>query len=206
MKSIVWGFVIALFLWFIMFSPYTAQKVNFWAVMFISGLILSAYSFFHLKNQFNSLFKFDFRQVLLGLVSAVFLYLVFWVGKYLSLAIFDFSANQISSVYATKQGTPLWLISFLLLFIIGPAEEIFWRGFILNKLIEQKQNPYLSLLFATFLYSFVHIWALNIMLLIAAFVCGLFWGFLFIKYKSLVPVIISHSLWDFAVFVLFPFS
>ncbi|MGC9077514.1 MAG: CPBP family intramembrane glutamic endopeptidase [Candidatus Kapaibacteriota bacterium] len=206
MKSIVWGFVIALFLWFIMFSPYTAQKVNFWAVMFISGLILSAYSFFHLKNQFNSLFKFDFRQVLLGLVSAVFLYLVFWVGKYLSLAIFDFSANQISSVYATKQGTPLWLISFLLLFIIGPAEEIFWRGFILNKLIEQKQNPYLSLLFATFLYSFVHIWALNIMLLIAAFVCGLFWGFLFIRYKSLVPVIISHSLWDFAVFVLFPFS
>ncbi|MFN3270639.1 MAG: lysostaphin resistance A-like protein, partial [Candidatus Kapaibacteriota bacterium] len=94
----------------------------------------------------------------------------------------------------------------LLLFVIGPAEEIFWRGFIFTKLNEIRNKPYVNLFWATLLYTFVHIWALNLMLLIAAFVCGLFWGYLFLRNKSLVPVIISHSLWDFAVFVLFPLN
>ncbi|ROL56972.1 CPBP family intramembrane metalloprotease [Bacteroidetes/Chlorobi group bacterium Naka2016] len=206
MKRIVVGVFIAIVLWFIMFSPFTAREVNFWAVMFLAGIILSAYSIGNLKNQFKEFLNFNFRHILVGIFSTVVLYLVFFVGKYISVALFDFSQNQISSVYSTKQGTPLWVISLLLLFVIGPAEEIFWRGFIFTKLNEIRNKPYANLLWATLLYTFVHIWALNLMLLIAAFVCGLFWGYLFLRYKSLVPVIISHSLWDFAVFVLFPLN
>lgn len=206
MKRIVVGIFIALVLWFIMFSPFTAREVNFWAVMFLAGIILSAYSIGNLKNQFKELLNFNFRHILVGIFSAFVLYLVFFVGKYISIALFDFSQNQISSVYTTKQGTPLWVISLLLLFVIGPAEEIFWRGFIFTKLNEIRNKPYVNLFWATLLYTFVHIWALNLMLLIAAFVCGLFWGYLYLRNKSLVPVIISHSLWDFAVFVLFPLN
>ncbi|MGQ9819808.1 MAG: hypothetical protein ACUVQ1_07795 [Candidatus Kapaibacteriales bacterium] len=50
MKTIFSGIAIAIFLWFIMFSPWTAQKVNFWAVMLIAGILLSSYSFLNDKE------------------------------------------------------------------------------------------------------------------------------------------------------------
>ena len=50
----------------------------------------------------------------------------------------------------------------------------------------------------------MHIITFNFMLVVAALVCGIFWGWIYKKEKSLVPIIISHALWDFTVFVLFP--
>ncbi|MCX7908443.1 MAG: CPBP family intramembrane metalloprotease [Ignavibacteria bacterium] len=206
MNKVIIGFFIALMFWFIMFSPITAQKVNFWAVMFFAGLVLSVYSIFSLKDQIKKLMIFNYKHLAIGVISAILLYFIFYIGRNVSINLFEFSSQQISSVYSTKQGTPIWLISVLLIFIIGPAEEIFWRGFIQTKIVELTGKPFLSIILATILYTIVHIWAFNTILLIAAFVCGLFWGIMFNKYNSLVPVIISHSLWDFTVFVLFPFN
>jgi membrane protease YdiL (CAAX protease family) len=42
------------------------------------------------------------------------------------------------------------------------------------------------------------------MLFLAALICGLFWGALFKRYRSVWPVLISHALWDVAIFLLFP--
>jgi hypothetical protein len=43
------------------------------------------------------------------------------------------------------------------------------------------------------------------MLVLAAAVCGLFWGVLYLRTGSILLVAVSHTLWDIAVFVLFPF-
>jgi membrane protease YdiL (CAAX protease family) len=42
-------------------------------------------------------------------------------------------------------------------------------------------------------------------LLAAAALCGLFWGAMLLRYRSVWPGLISHALWDVAAFVLFPF-
>ncbi len=206
MISIFIGIVIAFGFWFVMFSPYTAQKVNFWAVMFLAAVTLSTYSFLSLKKKLFKLLNVNLRFIILGLFFAILLYFIFFFGKFLVSNLFDFSQRQIAAVYLTKENTPAWIISLLLLFVIGPAEEIFWRGFVLTKLREFQNRPYVNLLVSTFLYTMIHIWAFNFMLLVAAFVCGLFWGYIYLRYKSLVPGIISHSLWDYLVFILFPFS
>lgn len=206
MRQIFWGILIATLFWFIMFYPFTAQKVNFWAVMFLATFTLGSYSFLSYRKELKNLLKINSTHIFVGVVSAIILYFIFFFGKFITNFLFGFSQTQIQSVYSTKGSTPLWLISILLLLVIGPAEEIFWRGFVLGKLNELNNKPHLNLFISTLLYTFVHIWALNFMLLIAAFVCGLFWGYIFIRYKSLVPGIISHSLWDFAVFILFPFA
>ena len=44
------------------------------------------------------------------------------------------------------------------------------------------------------------------MLLLAAFVLGAHWSYLFWRFKSLVPGLVSHIVWDVAIFVLFPVS
>ncbi|MCX6145762.1 MAG: CPBP family glutamic-type intramembrane protease, partial [Candidatus Kapabacteria bacterium] len=56
------------------------------------------------------------------------------------------------------------------------------------------------------LYMLVHIWAMNPMLLLAALVLGLHWGYMYYKFGSLIPGIISHSLWDTIIFVILPIS
>lgn len=200
------GFTIALFFWFLMFSPITAQKINFWAVMSAATLSLILYTFFTNWKQIKLLFRFEIRHIRIGILSAIFLYLFFFVGHLISTNLFGFAKEQIINVYSTKEGTSLLVISILLLLLIGPAEEIFWRGFIQAQIYSKLVKPLPSILISTLLYTLVHIWSLNLMLLIAAFLCGLFWGFIFYRYKSLVPVIISHSLWDFAIFILLPLS
>ncbi|HHX51710.1 MAG TPA: CPBP family intramembrane metalloprotease, partial [Clostridia bacterium] len=44
----------------------------------------------------------------------------------------------------------------------------------------------------------------NLVLIIAALVAGMLWGFLYWKSKNLVPCIVSHCLWTVSIFLLVP--
>lgn len=204
MKKVYIGIGIAIIFWFIMFSPWTAQKINFWAVMFIAGMVLTAYSLTFDKTTLLKQLTFTKKSFLLGVISAVVLYLLFYLGNIIFSFFIELTKDQISKVYLTKEKTSPIIISFLLLFVIGPAEEIFWRGFIQENILQKTKNPLSAIVLTTIIYTLVHIWAFNPMLLLAALVCGFFWGFLYYRYQSLSLVIISHSLWDFWIFILFP--
>ena len=54
------------------------------------------------------------------------------------------------------------------------------------------------------LYMIVHLISLNPMLLVAALVCGLYWGAIRQWRGSVVPGLLSHILWDITIFVLLP--
>jgi membrane protease YdiL (CAAX protease family) len=86
---------------------------------------------------------------------------------------------------------------------IGPAEEIFWRGLVQQRL-ETRLGRWGALATASILYAAVHAWSMNLMLVAAALLCGLAWGFLFARTRNLWPCIISHAIWDVAIFVAFP--
>lgn len=206
MRKILFGIAIAIFLWFIMFSPWTAQIINFWAVMFIAGILLSSYSFLNDRAILLKKFHSTSQTFTFGLLSAILLYLVFFLGNFFIKILFEASKHQVSSIYTIKSGSSTLLISFLLLFVIGPAEEIFWRGFIQENLQFLTKKSSISIILTTVIYTLVHIWALNPMLLIAAMICGLFWGYLYYRYQSLSLVIVSHSIWDFLIFIVFPLN
>jgi membrane protease YdiL (CAAX protease family) len=93
----------------------------------------------------------------------------------------------------------------LLLFVIGPAEEIFWRGYVQQRL-GKRFSVAGSMIIATAVYTLVHIASFNFMLIMAAMVCGAFWGLMYCWNKNLLPLIISHALWDVSVFILFPIA
>lgn len=202
------GFLIAATLWFVMFSPWTSHLVNFWWTMAASGVILSCYA---LKFDLNwkerlipgSLKEWG-KQIALGIGLAVVLWCVFWVGDKLSQMMFDFARPQVDTIYGMKGDMPSWLIAILLLFVIGPAEEIFWRGFLQESF--KKYGLWAAFFIALAGYSFVHIWSFNFMLFCAAGVCGFCWGFLYRVFPQWFPaLVISHALWDAAAFVFFPF-
>jgi membrane protease YdiL (CAAX protease family) len=149
------------------------------------------------------LYYFEPKYILIGLVSAAILYLVFFTGDIVSKLIIPFADKQVVGVYSNKSLLNPVIIGLLLLFVIGPAEEVFWRGFVQDTLAE-KFGENKGWIFASLIYGGVHIVAMNFMLFMAALICGLFWGWIFKKYKSVWPGLISHALWDLTIFVLLP--
>ena len=145
------------------------------------------------------------RKIWLGLLAAALLYGIFWLGNLLARALFSFAAGGIASVYGFKSGTSVVRVGLLIGLLIGPGEELIWRGAIQRALTE-RLGSVRGLLVATVLYAAVHLSSGNPMLILAALVCGFFWGYLYQRTGSLLLVIISHTAWDLTVFLFLPFS
>jgi membrane protease YdiL (CAAX protease family) len=144
------------------------------------------------------------KSAVLGLVSAALLYLVFMGAGALARQIMGFASDQIDAVYTLKTGRSTWLMATLIALVIGPGEEIFWRGYLQRKLHSRYGVPGSAI--AILAYAGAHIASLNLMLIAAALVCGIFWGVLYVRFKSIWLNIISHVAWDLAVFLLLPLS
>lgn len=193
----------AAILWTIMFSPWTAPHVNFWIMMTCSGLTLTLYSTWAEPRWWKDV-KFDLQNIVAGVLIAVVLWGVFWVGDRLSSLMFDFARPQVDMIYGMKAGENPWVLTALMLFIIGPAEEIFWRAYI-QKNLSRRWNPNVGFVLTTLVYSLVHISKFNFMLIMAAAVAGFVWGLAYRFFpEKLGAIIISHALWDCAVFIWFP--
>lgn len=209
MKRLVISVCLAALLWFLMFSPWTAPLLNFWWAMTASACILIALSTLAQRRDGGSSVLsqftiFNFKEVLLGIGIAVVLWFVFFVGDKVSQWMFDFARPQVNLIYDMKTGNQPWLIALLLLFIIGPAEEIFWRGYIQRQL-SQRWSPNVSFLVTTAIYTAVHLPSGNFMLVMAAMVCSVAWGGLYRLMPQHFPaIVLSHALWDAAAFVWFP--
>lgn len=199
----------AALLWFYMFSPWTQGRPSFWLVMTVSALILTGLGLAFTPDR-KTLSKVEkpLLQLLGGILLAFALWGVFWVGDKLSALMFSFARPQVDNVYAMKEGFPTWLIAILLLVLIGPAEEFFWRGYVqrtLSGLLGGKHARDYAFLITAGIYALVHIWSFNFMLVMAALVAGAVWGLVYrLCPKALFALIVSHALWDVLVFVLMP--
>lgn len=194
---------LAAVLWFVMFSPWTAPHVNFWVMMTFSGLTLTTYSTWASPGWWKDI-RLDLSNILLGVMLAAVLWGIFWIGDKLSSLMFDFARPQVDMIYGMKEGENPWVLTALMLLIIGPAEEIFWRGY-LQKSFSKKWNPNMGFVVTTLMYSLVHVSKFNFMLIMAAAVAGFVWGLAYRFYpEKFGAILLSHALWDCAVFIWFP--
>lgn len=203
MKRLLFTLILAAVLWTVMFSPLTAPHVSFWWMMTASALTLSV-----LSTWFNpgwwSQTRWNVSNVWLGLAIAAVLWGVFWTGDKVSSWLFDFARPQVNLIYGMKAGESPWLLSALMLLLIGPAEEIFWRGYV-QRTLSLRWGADAGFVVATALYSLVHAGSCNFMLVMAALVAGVVWGGLYRLWpERLSALIVSHAVWDAAVFIWFP--
>ncbi len=142
------------------------------------------------------------RTLSLAVASAALLYAIFWLGNK-ATAFLPFQKEGIAAIYQNKQGTSPVVIALLMIFVVGPGEEIFWRGYVQGT-FENGCGGLRGWLLAAFFYAAVHFASANIMLVGAAATAGLFWGWLYWRYKNLWANILSHVLWDVTIFLLLP--
>lgn len=141
---------------------------------------------------------------IIGIISALVLYGIFAIGNQAVRVILADGAKQVANVYATKAQAQPTLIGLLLFFIIGPGEELFWRGWV-QRTLALRVGPVRSFLLTTTIYTLVHVPSMNLTLIGAAAVAGVFWGYMYMRYGHIGPGLVSHAVWDVSVFILFPF-
>jgi membrane protease YdiL (CAAX protease family) len=193
--------LLATVLWFVTF--YVSWSI-FWIKISFSAAALAVVSFV-LRPIPKEKLVFNGKTIIIGLLSAAFLYFIFWCGKSIATAIISFAGQQIGGIYHKGTGTPMWVIALLLFFITGPCEELYWRGYLQDNLMK-RFGPWQGWLLATAVYAGVHIWSFNFMLIGAAAVAGAFWGAMYWRLNNLAAVIISHSVWSMVIFAVFPMT
>jgi membrane protease YdiL (CAAX protease family) len=199
LRPLVMCMAVATVLWFFAFF---VPIGNFWVKITLSMLCLAflAVLFGGWPLPIKELNR---RAVLWGVLSALFLYGVFMVGNAVSNLLFPFAETQVDAIYAKGNHTPGWVIALVLFFVTSPAEEIFWRG-LLQRRLSRHLGGFGGWIMAAVLYAAVHISSLNFMLVGAAGIAGLFWGFLYWRLKTLWPVVISHAVWAGLAFAVAP--
>lgn len=181
---------------------------DFWWWMTSNLLILISLSL-STDQQFRELISRDFqhsvpKKLAWGILSAIVLYFIFMAGNYLVRQMLDFAGSDISNVYNFKGEASRLRIGLLMLLVIGPGEELFWRVYAQDN-FARRLGKWKGFALATLLYTAIHIPTGNLILILAALAGGLFWGWMFLKFQSATINIVSHIAWDISVFLLFPF-
>lgn len=96
----------------------------------------------------------------------------------------------------------------LVLTLVNPVlEEMYWRGFILQKLDQMKYKVIISSLFYSLYHFLVLLPMFNepypVVFFLLVFLTGMIWGWMVIKYRTLWSSIISHSLADIGIIMLY---
>ncbi len=180
----------------------------FWLWMTLSVLVLCCAAFLAEPADMRRVLmsragtRSSVTTLLLGVGSAALLYGIFFAGNLAVRRLFPFGAGEIEAVYSQGVQTPRWIVAIVLLGIVGPGEEIFWRGYVQRCLTAELGGAGLAL--SILAYTSVHLATANLTLILAALVCGVFWALVYRIFGSVWINIVSHATWAVAIFVLCP--
>jgi uncharacterized protein len=194
-RRLIFGLLIAHLLLFFTFE----DKAVFWYIFTASMLVLISYAIIHedIEDEAPTL-----TYLTTGIASGLGLFGLFWLGSSLIELLNMPFISQISRLYNRFSPEIFWHYLVLVL-IIAPGEEFFWRGFIqkrINKYFDTKVTIALSVL----LYASVHFYSGEFILVLAAVAAGLAWSILYAWKRSLPLVIVSHIVFDLLLFVFLP--
>ncbi|MDQ0270684.1 CPBP family intramembrane glutamic endopeptidase [Cytobacillus purgationiresistens] len=189
------GFLIAHVLMYFTFM----DRSIFWYMFTATMLCLISYSILNEEIDDEQTFGTYF---IYGVFSGLLLYVIFWTG-YAIIDILNLPfLNSISSLYGRYAPSNIWQY-IVLLFILVPGEEIFWRGFI-QKRVMKYTTVTTAVFISSLLYASVNLYSGYWILAIAALVGGIFWGYLYAWKRSIPLLIVSHIVFDLVLFIIFP--
>src|SRR5512136_122042 len=114
---------------------FRGPRARFWQRMTWTGLTLGSLSLIAEPKLRRA--RFGPREAAVGLGSAGILYVIFQIGDLLTRLILPQGGTEIGAIYGLEKLRPRRELAARLAFIIGPAEELFWRGLIQARLTKQ---------------------------------------------------------------------
>lgn len=138
-----------------------------------------------------------------GIAAALAMYAVLFAGYYFLQVLGIGSARATAEFLSIFTPHSVWHL-LLLMFIVVPGEELFWRGFVQQQL--KKYVPVsIAIPIAAVLFGFT-LWLAGFWPgVFAGTAVGLILGYLYEKTKSMPLLIIAHLVLMVLVFIIFPF-
>ncbi len=133
------------------------------------------------------------------------LYALFRLGDRIARRVMPEGDREIEQIYDLRTRASRAAIAVALAGVIGPSEELFWRGLVQHGL-QVRIGRVGAALLASGLYGGVHLVSRNLTLTAAAGVAGLFWSLLYAVEQRLPALVLSHVAWDIWIFLVAPTS
>jgi membrane protease YdiL (CAAX protease family) len=182
-------------------ATFLGPKTSFWQRMTRTGLMLGSAALATDGDLRAARPK--PKDVATGAAIAAALYGVFLVGDKAARVVMPSGAEDIGDIYELRNLRPKGEIAARLATVIGPAEELYWRG-MLQSALTRRLGPVKGAVAATAAYGGVHVCTRNPTLIGAATVAGGGWSALSAAGVSMPALVISHILWDIWIFLVQP--
>jgi CAAX protease family protein len=182
-------------------AVFRGPRNRFWQRMTYTGLGLGSWAL--LTSSPARRARIRPWHVPVGLASAAILYVTFRFGDRFARRFVPTGDRDIREIYALRTLRPKEEIAARLATIVGPAEELFWRGLV-QAAFMRRYGRWRGAALATVAYGGVHVTSGNFTLLGAAGVAGAHWCALYALGVPLGALIVSHVAWDIWIFLVQP--
>jgi uncharacterized protein len=182
-------------------ATFRGPRERFWSRMTMTGLSLGSLAL--LLSAPSRAMRIRWRHVPLGMASAAVLYITFQIGDRFARRFVPGGDRDIRAIYALRTIRPREEIALRLATIIGPAEELFWRGLV-QAVLMRRFGRWRGAALASMAYGGVHVTSGNFTLLGAAGVAGAHWCALYAAGVPLGALVVSHVAWDVYIFLISP--
>jgi membrane protease YdiL (CAAX protease family) len=182
-------------------ATFRGPRPRFWQRMTVAGAALGSWAL--LTSGPARRARLGPRELALGAASASVLYATFGLGDRFARRFVPGGDRQIREIYALRTLRPRDEIAVRLAVVIGPAEELFWRGLVQAALM-RRYGRWRGAALATGAYGGVHLVTGNVTLIGAAAVAGAHWCALYALGVPMGALVASHVAWDVWIFLLQP--
>jgi membrane protease YdiL (CAAX protease family) len=114
-------------------ATFRGPRQRFWQRMTLTGASLGSLALLTSRPARRT--RIGPRDVALGVASAATLYATFRVGDAFARRFVPGGDDEIRDIYTLRTLRPGWEIATRLATVIGPAEELFWRGLVQEALM-----------------------------------------------------------------------
>ncbi|WP_313891466.1 type II CAAX endopeptidase family protein [Psychrobacillus sp.] len=179
---------------------FSNEKV-FWYFYTFTILFLMSLVFYYAKieDKVKTL-----EYLLYGIAFGILLYGVLAAGYKALELVPSFSTTTVDRFFQKFGPTSLWNY-LLLVFIIAPGEELFWRGFIQQQL-KRWLSPFYAIVASSMLFGLSLLFSGFWLGMLGAFVIGLILGALYEWKKSMPLIILAHITMIVLLFLVLPFT
>lgn len=169
------------------------------------------FTFWKKPSRFTLQLSFTKKKLLVGIISG----LICLVSIYGFVVFFQ---SSIIDMVQLRQQLDKWdfsgskvILLILVLILINPIlEEFYWREFMYGRLFSKVGNM-LAIMITSIFYTLYHLivvmeifsFPFNVLSVIPVFLAGVMWGIFRIKLKSITASIISHSLADIGIMLVY---
>ncbi len=171
---------------------FLGPRGSFWRRMTTTGLTLGALA---LASGEAERLRPRKRDIPAGIAIAAGLFAIFQIGDRAARRLMPRGGDEIGEIYDLRSHAPAGEIGLRLAAVIGPAEELFWRGWLRRRV---------GWLPAAGAYAGAHVVTRNATLIGAAGVAGVYWGALAAVGAPMTALIVSHMVWDVWIFLVQP--